>query len=178
MMKHPDGRPISNCKYSFFYSVVKKLYDFQIFFFTWMKANDQIEYAFHQCLAPIPSNCQMEVNAMKRELGVQIDDEIFELFKRVFYIMDTNKNGTISRSEVQRGISYLDIEGIIIAPSQKTINTIFDGCITMRDTNSIEVNRSIEDELRFSDFIRLLLTVKVISKTLQSKAKNINTHEE
>ncbi len=115
---------------------------------------------------------------MKRELGVQIDDEIFELFKRVFYIMDTNKNGTISRSEVQRGISYLDIEGIIIAPSQKTINTIFDGCITMRDTNSIEVNRSIEDELRFSDFIRLLLTVKVISKTLQSKAKNINTHEE
>jgi hypothetical protein len=136
-----------------------------------MKANDQIEYAYYKCLDPIPADSVMEVNALKREFKIQVDDHIFDMFKKVFFIMDTDKNGTISKSEVQRGISYLDIEGILVAPSQKLVNSVFDQCISIRSSEKIAVDSSIAEELRFSDFIRLLLTVKVMGDKVKPKRK-------
>lgn len=132
-----------------------------------MSANDQIEYAFRKCLQPVPSDSAAEVEHMKREFKANIDDDIFEMFKRVFYIMDVDKNGAISKSEAQRGISFLDIEGIITAPSQKTVGAIFDQCLAIRTSRNITVKPSFEEQLRFSDFIRLILTIKVVGETVK-----------
>jgi hypothetical protein len=105
---------------------------------------------------------------MKHEFRVvDVDDDIFEMFKRVFYIMDLDKNGAISKSEAQRGISFLDIEGILVAPSQKTVDTIFDQCIEMRDARNVVVKSDVRQQLRFSDFIRLILTIKFVDETMK-----------
>ncbi len=157
-------------------SATKQLYDFQIFFFTWIQANDQIEYAFRKCLEPIPRDSSKEVEQMKREFNVDVEDNIFEMLKRVFYIMDLDKNGAISKSEAQRGISILDIEGILVAPSQKTVDTIFYQCIEMREAKNVVMNFNDRQQLRFADFIRLILTIKFMGETMKTmKGRSIQS---
>ena len=37
-----------------------------------MKANDQIEYAYKECLDPIPSDSAMEIASMKKEFKTEV----------------------------------------------------------------------------------------------------------
>lgn len=149
-----------------------KLYDLQIFFFTWMAANDQIEYSCKKSMEPIPSDSFKEVKAIQRQLGTNIPDFEFEMIRRVYFVFDEDKNGFISRSEVQRGVSYLEAEGFIVAPSQKTVDSVFDSCIRMRKEHNIQVGSSIQNQLRFADFVRLFLTIKAVSGSMLALSRN------
>jgi hypothetical protein len=147
---------------------VSKLYDLQIFFFTWVAANDQIEYSCSlKSMEPIPLDRFKEVKAMQRRLGTNIPDITFEMIRRDFF--DEDKNGFISRSEVQRGVSFLEAEGFIVAPSQKTVDSVFNSCIRMREEHNIQAGSSIQNQLRFADFVRLFLTIKAVSGSTLSK---------
>jgi len=145
------------------------MYDFQILFFTWVSVNDQLEYSSRKSLEPIPEDSFKEVGEMKRQMGMKLPETTFEMCKRVFYIFDEDKNGFISRSEVQRGISYLGAEGFIVAPSQKTVDSVFDGCVKLRAEKGIEVPKEITQQLRFVDFLRLFLTIKAVSASVVSR---------
>lgn len=149
--------------------ISKKIYDFQILFFTWMSVNDLLEYSYEKSLEPIPEDSFKEVMGMKRQLGNQLSETTFELCKRVFFIFDEDKNGFLSRSEVQRGVSYLGVEGFIAAPSQKTVDSVFDSCINMRVKKGIEIKSEITEQLRFADFLRLFLTIKAVSASVMAR---------
>jgi hypothetical protein len=138
------------------------VYDFQILFFTWIQTNDQIEYAYYKCVESVPENDAKEVHAMKREFELSQCDDSFDSFKRVFYIMDLDKNGAISKSEAQKGISFLDIERILDAPSQKVVDTVFDQCIASSESKQVVTEQQIKNQLSLSDFFRLILRLKGI----------------
>jgi Ca2+-binding EF-hand superfamily protein len=112
----------------------------------------------------VPADSAMEINALQNEFKVNIEDRssILEMFKKIFFLMDNDKDGMISKSEAQKGISYLDLEGILVAPSQKLVSSIFDQCINKRDRRYDNIDLSTTNQLRLSDFIRLLLTINVI----------------
>ena len=82
-------------------------------------------------MEPIPPDSIAEVKKMKRQFRNSISDSTFDNCKKVFYLFDEDKNGFISRSEAQRGVSYLEAEGHLIAPSRKTVDSIFDTSIKM-----------------------------------------------
>lgn len=137
-----------------------------------MDANDQIEYSCKKSMEPIPSDSFEEVKAMQRQLGTNLPDITFEMIKSVFFVFDEDKNGFISRSEVQRGVSYLEAEGFIAAPSQKTVDSVFNSCIRMREEHNIQVGSSIQNQLRFADFVRLFLTIKAVSASMVAPSQN------
>lgn len=150
------------------------LYDFQVFFFSWLAANDQIEYSDKKCMEPIPPDSIAEVKKMKRQFRNSISDSTFDNCKKVFYLFDEDKNGFISRSEAQRGVSYLEAEGHLIAPSRKTVDSIFDTSIKMRDPHNTDLSEDISEQLRFVDFVRLYLTVKAASNAVVAAASPSN----
>eukprot|EP01083_Nonionella_stella_P044419 119612_1 len=161
--------------------IVHALYDFQVLFFTWIMANDQLDYAEKMSAEPIPAESVGEVKAMQRSFGNKVSEKDLELCKQVFYMFDLDKNGVISRSEAQRGISYLEAQGVIAAPAQSTVDSILNSCIKMRRSDSSSKRKkgvkvtSIEehtrstaedDELYYADFLRLFLTIEEISTSL------------
>jgi Ca2+-binding EF-hand superfamily protein len=128
-----------------------------------------LDYSFERSLDPVPGDSFKEVQEIKRQLGAKLPETAFEVCKRVFFIFDEDKNGFISRSEVQRGISYLGVEGLIVAPSQTTVDSVFDSCIQMRDKNGIKVRKEVMDQLRFADFLRLFLTIKAVGSSVMAR---------
>lgn len=103
---------------------------------------------------------------MKRQYRKSISDSTFDNCKQIFYLFDEDKNGLISRGEAHRGISYMQAEGLVIAPSRETIDSIFNTCIKMRDPH----NEDLSEQLRFVDFVRLYLTVKGASDSFIAAA--------
>jgi len=89
----------------------------------------------------------------------------------VFYIFDEDKNGAISKSEVRRGISYLAIEGALVAPSQSAVDALFDSCLAKRIECGVDVPKSVAKQLRFADFFRLYLTLKTTIDSVLPKSK-------
>jgi hypothetical protein len=131
--------------------------------------NDQLDYSDERSLEPIPNDSLKEVVEIKRQLGAPLHEATLEVCKRVFFIFDEDKNGFISRSEVQRGISYLGVEGLIAARSQRTVDSVFDSCIEMRGNKGVEVQKEVTDQLRFADFLRLFLTIKAVSSSVMAR---------
>jgi hypothetical protein len=125
-------------------------------------------------MEPIPPDSIAEVKKMKRQFRYSISDSTFDNCKKVFYLFDEDKNGFISRSEAQRGVSYLEAEGHLIAPSRKTVDSIFDTSIKMRDPHNTDLSEDISEQLRFVDFVRLYLTVKAASNAVVAAASPSN----
>ena len=63
----------------------------------------------------------------------------------------------------------MEAEGFIVAPSQKTVDSVFNSCIRMREEHNIQAGSSIQNQLRFADFVRLFLTIKAVSGSTLSK---------
>jgi membrane protease YdiL (CAAX protease family) len=156
------------------------LYDFQVFFSTWMKTNDQIEYATKMSLEPTPKDSLAEMQALKRALGAkQFPDPSLKLAKRVFYLFDEDKNRYISRSEAQRGISYLGIEGFLVPPPTAVVDNLYDSCISERKQKGVMLPNHVSDQLRFSDFVRIVLNAKAVGANVfeagqQGKSSSTN----
>ena len=145
-------------------------------FFLWLAVNDQIEYSNRKSMEPIPPDSLPEVKQMRRQLRSVFTDDLFENCKKVFFLFDEDKNGLISRSEAQRGIAYLEVEGFLIAPSRKTVDGIFDTCLKMRPSPARDIEsgtnkKIISEQLRFVDFVRLYLTLKAASNSVVATAR-------
>jgi hypothetical protein len=129
-----------------------------------VKTNDQIEYATKMSLEPTPKDSAEEMQALKRLFGAKtFPDPSFKMAKRVFYLFDEDKNNYISRSEAQRGISYLGIEGFLVPPPTQIVDSLFDSCISERKQIGVSLPPNVSDQLRFSDFVRLVLNSKSVS---------------
>jgi membrane protease YdiL (CAAX protease family) len=140
--------------------IAHTIYDFSTFFFTWMKANEQIEYAYYMTLEQLSPEIEKELNAIKSKFTIKVPQDEIEMCKRLFYILDTNKNGAVSKPEVQKGINYLDVEKVFKAPPRETVNSIFDSCIKNRNSKEVVYGINVENELQFLDFMQLFYTLK------------------
>jgi Ca2+-binding EF-hand superfamily protein len=135
---------------------VKKIYDFQTFLFTWSSANEQIEYAYYKSHEPLPKEEMMEL----RQLG-SVSPIVIQDFMKVFFIFDTDKNGTISLSEARKGIAYLAIDEAVNVPPQSAIDSLFQSCLQRRSERGVWTEHEQKNQLRFPDFLYMLLSLKL-----------------
>lgn len=125
--------------------IAHAIYDFQVFFFTWLSTNAQIEYADRMYLEPLPQDVQRTVSLLR--VG---DDNMFRTCKRLFYTFDYDKNKTLSLSEVRRGISYLWLQlGSSAPPPEKLVDSLFFSC-----------TEGTGERMRFPEFVKLFMALQ------------------
>lgn len=124
--------------------VAHAVYDFVVFFNTWLDSNGQIEYAEKMWSSPLPPDIQSDVDNILRT-NAKVDPKIFNMIKRLFYIFDFDKNKALSKSEVRKGFSYLALERAGSPPPQDQVDALFDKYTSVDD----------KSRLTFADFLRL-----------------------
>jgi hypothetical protein len=129
--------------------VAHAIYDFVVFFKTWLDANAQIEYAERMYLEPLEPELEKEVNKIK------IDPQVLKAIKRLFYTFDFDKNKTLSLSEVRKGFAYMAIEKQGKPPKQEELDAMFQ---KVADPNT--------ERLSFPGFLRMF------SMTMNKKARS------
>lgn len=101
--------------------VAHAIYDFQVFFLTWLSSNAQIEYSEDKYLEPLPNDVKQEL----MKVGGSGNDKLLAACKRLFYTFDFDKNKSLSLSEVRKGIAYLWLEKGTLPPSNSYIDELF-----------------------------------------------------
>lgn len=125
--------------------IAHAIYDFQVFFFTWLSTNAQIEYADRMYLEPLPQDVQRTVSQLR--VG---DDNTVRTCKRLFYTFDYDKNKSLSLSEVRRGISYLWLQlGSRAPPPETLVDSFFFSCTEGRG-----------ERMRFPEFVKLFTALQ------------------
>jgi hypothetical protein len=128
--------------------VAHAVYDFVVFFKTWMDANGQIEYAETMYDTPFPPDVQRQVKKVLAAGGANPTPEQLKAVKRTFYIFDLDKNKTLDLSEVRKGLSYLAIEKAAVPPPQKLVDELFKKIASSKPEN--------RNRLDYPDFLRLI----------------------
>lgn len=132
--------------------IAHAIYDFVAFFSTWMKANAQIEYAEVKSLEPFDASIKSQVQAVFRSTRARVDENTLNAAKRLFYTFDFDRNGSLSLSEVRKGVAYWSIERKVQSPPQAVIDQAFRQVLETREDTG-----QPKDRLSFADF--LLLTI-------------------
>ena len=138
--------------------VAHALYDFVAFFKTWVDANDQIEYAESMFLQPLDPQVEQEARKILRQIGPK-NPNAFDAIKMLFYTFDFDKNGSLSLSEVRKGISYHAINQGKKAPPQEWIDRLFREAVGSTTSN----------RMTFPDFLRLTLLSTEEAKAAAAK---------
>ena len=128
--------------------VAHTLYDFVVFFKTWSDANDQIEYAEAMYETPFPPNVQREIAQVLSAGKANPTPEQMKAVKRTFFIFDTDKNKSLSLSEVRKGLAYLAIEKAANPPPQAVVDNLFQKVVESKPNN--------RNRLDYPDFLRLI----------------------
>lgn len=124
--------------------IAHAIYDLQVFFFTWLGANEQIEYAESKYLEPFDSETTRELQQ------VRAPRDIVQKCKKLFFTFDYDKNATISLSEIRKGIAYLALEKSTAAPPQSAIDAAFK-----------KYSEPGSDRLTFGQFLNLFVALTV-----------------
>jgi hypothetical protein len=125
--------------------VAHAAYDFIDFFKTWLDANSQLEYAERMWKKDLLPGEQAEVSKILRKMGLSMDDYQYKRLRRLFYTFDFDKNNSLSRSEVRKGIAYMAVERAGTPPPTEQVDYVFD---KVRSTGT--------DRLTFPDFLNLI----------------------
>jgi membrane protease YdiL (CAAX protease family) len=128
------------------------VYDTYEFYNTWATANDQIEYADRQYQQEWDDTTQRKTRAMLSRLSSSASSsstrietpQMLNRLKRLFFTFDTDRNATLSRSEVRRGLAYLAVEQARRPPPEQLIDQAFD--LVDEDRN---------DRVDFAEFVNL-----------------------
>lgn len=128
------------------------VYDFVVFFKTWLDANNQIEYSEKMALIPLPEQDQDEINQLiltheSQSSNPKFDRGLFDSVKRLFYLFDFDQNKSLSKSEVRKGFSYLALGKAGTPPPQKVVDDLFYSYTSKSD----------KTRLNFPDFFRLYI---------------------
>jgi hypothetical protein len=147
--------------------VAHAVYDFVIFFKTWMDANGQIEYAESMYETPFPPDIQRQVQQVLAADGAKPTSDQLKSVKRTFYIFDLDKNETLDLSEVRKGLSYLAIEKAANPPPQKLVDQLFKQIATSRPEN--------RNRLDYPDFLRLITLSNRMTMELAKQRQQVMT---
>ncbi len=126
--------------------VAHATYDFIDFFKTWMDANAQLEYAERMWKSELSPRDRAKVGEVLKATGMSLDDTQYKRLRRLFYTFDFDKNSTLSRSEVRKGIAYMAVERAGTPPPTEQVDYVFDR-VKQPDSG---------DRLTFPDFLLLI----------------------
>jgi membrane protease YdiL (CAAX protease family) len=133
------------------------LYDFGVFFKTWLDVNAQLEYAERMYFEKFPPDIQRQVDlvlaeypSLKRKTTTIDGQTVVGKLKKLFYTFDFNKNQSLDKSEVRKGFAYLALERAGIPPPQQAVDREFDKYTTSSDDKANPQSR-----LFFPDCLRL-----------------------
>ncbi|KAL3913652.1 MAG: hypothetical protein SGILL_006404 [Bacillariaceae sp.] len=126
--------------------VAHALYDFIDFFKVWLDANGQLEYAEKMWKTDLPPEDRKEVEQVLRKMGMSMNDNQYKRLRRLFYTFDFDKNMTLSRSEVRKGIAYMAVERAGDPPANEQVDFAFD-----------QVKAPGSDRLSVPDFLNLIM---------------------
>jgi EF-hand domain pair len=97
------------------------------FYNTWATANGQIEYADRKYQEDLDVAIMSKTKAMLSRLGAaKIQPQLLNRLKRLFFTFDTDRNLTLSRSEVRRGLAYMAVEQSRSPPPEQVIDQAFE----------------------------------------------------
>jgi len=100
--------------------IAHSLYDFYSFYAVHLKVTSQMEYAEQEALMPVGKNLAVEA-----KWSMERGEEFVQSSKKTFYLMDTNRDGLISRKELRvalysYGIRLSEMESEVITNQADT----------------------------------------------------------
>jgi membrane protease YdiL (CAAX protease family) len=123
-------------------------YDFVVFFQTWTRANDQLEYAERWYKEPLPAGTEQKVRRILQ--AAQKDPSVLlPRIKRLFYVFDFDQNQSLSLSEVRKGVAYLAMERAGTPPPQPEVDQAFWEVVAQHESDARD------DRLDLVDFLRV-----------------------
>jgi hypothetical protein len=143
--------------------IAHALYDMHIFMETWMRVNDQMDYTETAVLQRLSSQDEIDIRRIKHEAGASLTVETLALLRRFFYAFDEDHVGRLTRSNVQRAVSYAFLQDST-PPSQEKVDLLIDKLLASRVSAD---HGEFADRLKLPEFLRLVLFLKA---TGQQKA--------
>jgi hypothetical protein len=140
--------------------IAHALYDVHVFMETWMQINDQMDYTEQAVLKRMIADDEKEIRALKKEAGSRLSVEMLVFLRRFFYAFDYDHVGSLSKSDVQRAISYAfhqDEE----QPTEKRVNDLFDKILAKRDE---AMQGDMAHRLKLPEFLRMMLFIRAHRK--------------
>ena len=138
------------------------VFDFVVFFKTWMDSNAQLEYAESMYSQPLAPEMQRELS----QSGVRLDPKTMTIMKRLFYTFDFDKNKTLSLSEVRKGVSYLSLEKAGVPPPQAQVDAVFKKVVELKTGKQANA----QSRLTFPEFVLLYSMASQQGKKIPAKA--------
>jgi hypothetical protein len=137
--------------------IAHTLYDQHVLMETWMRANDQADYVEIAVNNRIADKELNEIRKIKHEVGSRLSVEKLAFFRRLFYTFDKNHAESLSKSDVQRAISYLFLHDTL-QPTQGVVSELFDRLILKR--KEMYGSRETSNRLSLPEFLTLILCIQ------------------
>mmetsp|Transcript_14078 Transcript_14078/g.20266 ORF Transcript_14078/g.20266 Transcript_14078/m.20266 type:complete len:439 (-) Transcript_14078:130-1446(-) len=132
------------------------LYDLHMFMKTWMLTNDQIDYTEEAVMMKLTPEEQEEVIRIKQEGGPSLSIETIGFARRFFFAFDHERQGSLSRSDVQRAMSYAFLQDSE-QPTEESVDNLFKQVLKSRKQ---VLGPEEEQRLQLSEFLRILFVLK------------------
>lgn len=139
--------------------IAHAVYDLHIFMETWMQINDQMDYTEDAVLKRLTKADETEIRKIKQEAGPSLSVETLAFLRRFFYAFDRDRVGRLSKSDVQRAVTYA-FQQDASQPSANRVDGLFQKLIAHREEASTKVRGEQEDRLRLSEFLRMILFLR------------------
>jgi hypothetical protein len=135
--------------------IAHSLYDEHVLMETWMRTNDQADFVESAVKKRIVDKDLNEIRKIKHEVGSRLSVEKLAFFRRLFYTFDRNHTSSLTKSDVQRAISYLFLHDKI-QPTQRVVSDLFDWLISNREESKEDKSK----RLILPEFMRLILFLR------------------
>lgn len=136
--------------------IAHALYDLHVFMENWMQINDQMDYTEQAVLERLTKADANEVRRIKQEAGPNLSAETLAFLRRFFYAFDHDHAGSLSKSDVQRAISYACLQDAE-PPTEDRVNDLFEKLIANRDET---VQGDLVRRLMLPEFLRMILFIR------------------
>lgn len=139
------------------------LYDMHVFFETWMKINDQMDWTESAVRKRLPLEDEIEIRRIKEEAGPSLSTETLAHARRFFFAFDYDHRGSLSLSDVKRAVSYAFLQDKV-QPGEERVVDLFERMLQQRIRDRRVTTRDVRDRLKLHEFLRLLFVLKAGSQ--------------
>jgi len=142
--------------------IAHALHDSHVFMKTWMEINRQMDYTESAVLNQLTTADQRELRTIKEEAGPNLSFETLAFVRRFFYAFDYDRIGSLSKSDVQRALSYAFLNDNE-KPNEERVKKLFAKLISLRVETT--QNTSSSQRLELPEFTRLILHLRANPKS-------------
>jgi len=141
------------------------VYDWHVFMETWMTTNSQMDYTNNVSLKKLSPMEERELRKIKLEAGPSLTNETLAFARRFFYAFDSNHCSSLSKSDVQRAVSYAFLHDDK-QPTEVRVTALFDKILQSREDPELVAHGNVDRRLVLPEFLRLLFLLKASPETV------------